>query len=270
MMTNVADNRAGVPMESQDEVLVDREDGVLVITINRPHARNSVTRSASEGIARALDELDVDRDLTVGIITGAGGNFCAGMDLKAFAARGEDPSLPGRGFVGLTEALPRKPLIAAVEGYALAGGCEVVLACDLVVAGQGAKLGIPEVKRGLTAAAGGLHRLPERIPRNVAMELALTGDMMTAERAYQLGLVNEVTEDGQALIAAKALAARIGGNGPLAIVASKRVIVDYPTWSTAEIWERQREITDVINASADAKEGARAFAEKRPPRWQGR
>lgn len=252
-----------------DEVLVSHEPGVMVITINRPQARNAVTRAVSEGIAHALDELDRRADLTVGIITGAGGSFCAGMDLKGFL-RGERPSIPGRGFGGLTEAPPAKPLIGAVEGYALAGGCEMVLACDLVVAGRSAKFGIPEVKRGLVAAAGGLMRLPHRIPHQVAMELALTGDMLTAERAYELGLVNTLADDGGALAEALALAARITANGPLAVLASKRVIREHEQWPEQERFARQREIIDPVFTSDDAKEGALAFAEKRRPNWTGR
>jgi enoyl-CoA hydratase len=248
---------------------VESGDGVMVITINRPKAKNAVNPAVAKGVAAALDELDKRDDLTVGIITGAGGTFCAGMDLKAFL-RGEAPSIPGLGFAGLTEAPPAKPLIAAVEGYALAGGCEVVLASDLVVAARGAKFGIPEVKRGLAAAAGGLLRLPERIPANVAMELALTGDFLSAERAQALGLVNRLTEDGGALAGARELAAAIAANGPLAVRASKRVIVEAPTWPAGERWQRQGEILGPIFTSHDAMEGAAAFAEKRTPNWQGK
>ncbi|MGH3520053.1 MAG: crotonase/enoyl-CoA hydratase family protein [Haloechinothrix sp.] len=260
---------AGIQTVALDEVLVRYEPRIAVITINRPQAKNAVTRAVSEGIATALDELDRRDDLSVGIITGAGGSFCAGMDLKGFL-RGERPSIEGRGFAGLTEAPPKKPLIAAVEGYALAGGCEIVLACDLVVAGRTAKFGIPEVKRGLVAAAGGLMRLPHRIPQQIAMELALTGDMITAERAYQVGLVNRLAEDGGALEAAFALAATIAANGPLATLASKRVIVEHEQWPEAERFARQRGIIEPVFRSEDAKEGARAFAEKRQPNWQGR
>jgi enoyl-CoA hydratase len=245
------------------EVLVTAEQGVMVITLNRPHAKNAVTLAVSEGVAAALDELDARDDLAVGIITGAGGTFCAGMDLKAFL-RGERPSLPGRGFAGITEAPPATPLIAAVEGYALAGGCEIVLACDMVTAGRGARFGIPEAKRGLVAAAGGLLRLPERIPRAIAMELALTGGFLDAPRAYDLGLVNRLTDDGSALDRA------IAANGPLATRASKRVIVESRGWPVEERFARQREIIEPIMTSEDAREGARAFAEKRRPNWQGR
>lgn len=252
-----------------DEVLVEYEPGVMVITINRPEAKNAVTLAVSEGIAAALDELDRRDDLLVGIITGAGGTFCAGMVLKGFL-RGERPSIEGRGFAGLTEAPPKTPLIAAVEGYALAGGCEVVLACDLVVAGRGAQFGIPEVKRGLVAAGGGLLLLPHRIPPQIAMELALTGDMLTAERAYDVGLVNTLADDGDALEAARDLARRIAANGPLATRASKRIIIDHEQWSESERFALQREITDPVFGSQDAQEGSRAFAEKRAPNWQAR
>ncbi|WP_280461929.1 crotonase/enoyl-CoA hydratase family protein [Nocardia carnea] len=251
-----------------EEVLVDAQDGVLVITLNRPAARNAVNLAVSEAVAAAMTELDSSPDLTVGVLTGAGGTFCAGMDLKAFL-RGESPVIPGRGFLGLVEAPPEKPLIAAVEGYALAGGCEAVLAADMVVASRTAKFGIPEVKRGLAAAAGGLMRLPRRIPPAVALELALTGDLFDAERAYALGLVNRLADEGQALDVALDLARSIAANGPLAVRASKKVIRESADWSQDEMFERQRAITGPVFASADAQEGARAFAEKRPPRWRG-
>jgi enoyl-CoA hydratase len=252
-----------------DEVLVRHESRIAVITINRHHAKNAVTRAVSEGIAAALDELDRRDDLYVGVLTGAGGSFCTAMDLKGFL-RGERPSIEGRGFAGLTEAPPKKPLIAAVEGYALAGGCEIVLACDLVVAARTAKFGIPEVRRGLVAAAGGLMRLPHRVPVQIAMELALTGDMITAERAYEVGLVNRLTEEGDALEAALALAGTIAANGPLATLASKRVIKEHEQWPETDRFSRQRQIIDPVFASEDAQEGARAFAEKRRPNWRGR
>jgi enoyl-CoA hydratase len=257
------------PDDVASPVLVEAADGVMVITINQPAARNAVNGAVAEGIAAALDHLDERDDLLIGIITGTGGTFCAGMDLKAFL-RGERPSLPGRGFAGITGSPPAKPFIAAVEGYALAGGCEIVLACDLVVAARGAQFGIPEVKRGLAAAAGGLLRLPERIPRNVAMELALTGDFLPAERAHSLGLVNRLTDDGAALDGARDLARSIAANGPLAVRATKRVIVESPSWPHRERAQRQRDIIDPVFASSDAREGARAFAEKRPPQWEAR
>lgn len=251
-----------------DEVLYTAEDGVAVITINRPQAKNAVNAAVAARIAEALDDLDSRKDLTVGIITGAGGTFCAGMDLKAFM-KGEVPIVEGRGFGGFAERGPKKPLIAAVEGYALAGGFEAVLACDLVVAAEDAKFGIPEVKRGLVAGAGGLLRLQHRIPRNIAMEFALTGDFVEAPRMAELGLVNHVTASGGALEGAKELAARITANGPLAVRVSKEVMVASDDWSTDQMWEKQNELTGPVFVSQDAMEGAAAFAEKRAPVWKG-
>jgi enoyl-CoA hydratase len=246
----------------------EREGTTLVITIDRPRARNSVNTAVAEGIAAALDELDGDDALVTGILTGAGGFFSAGMDLKAFL-RGERPHVGDRGFAGITQRPPEKPLIAAVEGPALAGGCELALSCDLVVASEEASFGIPEVKRGLAAAAGGLLRLPTRVPRTVAMELALTGDPMSAADAHRWGLVNHLTPPGGALDGARELAGRIGANGPLAVRASKKVIVESPDWSADEAWRRQGEILGPVLSSDDAREGAAAFAEKRAPIWTG-
>lgn len=244
------------------------EPGVAVVTIDRPDARNAVDPAVAEGIAAAVDRLDADRDLSVGVLTGAGGTFCAGLDLKAFL-RGESPSLEGRGFAGITERPPRKPLIAAVEGYALAGGFEVALACDLIVAADDARFGLPEVKRGLVAAAGGLLRLPRRIPYHLAMELALTGDPVTASRAYEMGLVNRVVAAGEALDAAVRFAAAVAGNGPLALTASKEILAGALDRTEADAFAWQREIGDPVFRSADAREGAQAFAEKRAPVWRG-
>lgn len=252
-----------------DELLVERQDGVLLLTFNRPEARNAMTLAMSQAMVAALDMLDSDPALRVAVVTGAGGNFCSGMDLKGFL-KGERPSVPGRGFGGLTQSAPKKPLIAAVEGYALAGGFEAVLACDLVVASRAARFGLPEVKRGLVASAGGLMRLPDRIPYHVAMQYALTGDMLEAERAAQFGLVNELTEPGQALAGALRLARSILANGPLAVQVSKRILVESRDWPAAEMFERQGPIAAPIFETDDAKEGARAFAEKRPPVWQAR
>jgi enoyl-CoA hydratase len=253
-----------------DEVLVGNGDGgVLVITINRPGARNAVNQAVAAGLAAALRDLDARDDLAVGVITGAGGTFSAGMDLKAFLT-GESPGVPGRGFAGFVEAPPAKPLIAAVEGYALAGGCEVALACDLVVAADDAKFGLPEVTRGLVAAAGGLLRLPQRIPYAVAMEYALTGEFLDAPRAHALGLVNRLTAKTGALDGALALAATVAANAPLAVRATKQVVVESGAWARDEMWDRQRDVVAPVFVSEDAKEGARAFAEKRPPIWQAR
>jgi len=251
-----------------EEVLVRQEDGIQIITINRPDQRNAVNRAVSYGVCAAVDELDARSDLHVGILTGAGGNFCAGMDLKAFL-RGEVTRVEGRGILGIAMTPPKKPLIAAVEGYALAGGFEAVLACDLLVAARDAKFGLPEAKRGLAAAAGGLLRLPRLIPPRIAMEIALTGDMVSAERLDRFGLVNELVEPGHALEAAIRLARRIVANAPMSIAASKRVIVESRDWPVAEMFARQQEITGPVLASADAREGAAAFAERRAPRWRG-
>ncbi|MFC4563186.1 crotonase/enoyl-CoA hydratase family protein [Nocardiopsis mangrovi] len=251
-----------------DEVHYTAEDGVAVITIDRPRARNAVNAAVAQGIADALDDLDARADLAVGILTGAGGTFSSGMDLKAFMA-GEVPVVDGRGFAGFAQRPPRKPLIAAVEGYALAGGFEAVLACDLVVAAEDARFGIPEVKRGLVAGGGGLLRLPARIPRNVAMELALTGDFVDAPRLAALGLVNTVTPSGGALDGARELAARIAANAPLALAVSKRVIAESAAWPAGEAWQRQDDLVLPVFGSRDAMEGAAAFAEKRPPVWRG-
>ena len=249
-------------------VLTEFADGVAVFTLNRPEAKNAVNLEVSEALAAAIDEFEARPDLTIGILTGAGGTFCAGMDLKAFA-RGEKPSIPGRGFGGITEAPPSKPLIAAVEGWALAGGCELALSADLIVASREAKFGIPEVKRGLAAAAGGLLRLPKILPYPLAMELAITGDPLTAEVAHQHGLVNRVTEPGEALTVAKELAARVAANGPLAVKATKQVVAMAANYTDPDAFVAQRKFIDPVVASSDAKEGARAFAEKRAPVWKG-
>ncbi|UYH53928.1 crotonase/enoyl-CoA hydratase family protein [Qipengyuania sp. SS22] len=251
-----------------EEVLTSEEDGILVVTINRPDAKNAMTKAAAEGIAAAMDRLDSDDNLRVGILTGAGGTFCSGMDLKGFL-RGESPSVEGRGFGGVVQQPPEKPLIAAVEGYALAGGLELMIACDLVVANAGAKFGIPEVKRGLVAAAGGVMMLPDQIPERIAMELALTGDFIDAPRAYELGLINRVT-DGDALAGAKELAARIVANGPLAVRVSKQVIKQSRGWPMDERYKRQTQLIAPVFVSEDAREGAAAFAEKRAPNWKGK
>ncbi|CAJ1508864.1 crotonase/enoyl-CoA hydratase family protein [[Mycobacterium] holstebronense] len=250
-----------------EAVLRERRGRILIITINRPEARNAANKAVAEGLAAACDELDDTPELSVGVLTGAGGNFCAGMDLKAFAA-GELAYVPGRG-LGFTERPPRKPLISAVEGHAVAGGTELVLATDLVVAAQGAKFGIPEVKRGLVAAGGGLLRLPHRIPYQKALELALTGESFTAEQGAQWGFVNVLTEPGEALDGATALAERITANGPLAVAVTKEIMVKSAGWSQDEIWQKQGELIAPVFTSHDAKEGAIAFAEKRAPNWTG-
>ncbi|HMO69091.1 MAG TPA: crotonase/enoyl-CoA hydratase family protein [Novosphingobium sp.] len=251
-----------------EEVLVSTNDGVLEVTINRPEAKNAMTRAAAEGIAAAMDRLDADEALRCAILTGAGGTFCAGMDLKGFL-KGELPVAGDRGFGGLTSWTPKKPIIAAVDGHALAGGMELALACDMIVASKGAKFGIPEAKRGLVAAGGGVIALPRLLPRPLAMELALTGDPITAERAHELGLVNAVV-DGPAIEGARALAARVAANGPLALIASKGVIRDSWLWPDAEMMALQTPYIAHVFGSEDAREGATAFAQKRKPDWKGR
>ncbi len=261
------DRRVSEQASTTDAVLTEKRGRILIITINRPEAKNAVNSAVSQGLADATDRLDADPGLSVGIVTGAGGSFCAGMDLKAFA-RGENVAVKGRG-LGFTERPAVKPVIAAVEGYALAGGTELALATDLIVAARNSAFGIPEVKRGLVAAGGGLLRLPARIPYQIAMELALTGDPLPAERAHELGLVNVLAEPGHALEAAIELAERITVNGPLAVAATKRVIVESRSWSPEDQWREQAQIIMPVFASKDAKEGAVAFAEKRPPNWTG-
>ena len=250
-----------------DPVLTEVRGNVLIVTLNRPEAKNAANKALAEGVAAAMDRLDSETDLRVGIITGAGGTFCSGMDLKGFLA-GETPQIPGKGFAGLTEAPPAKPLIAAVDGYALAGGFEIALACDLIVANKDSKFGIPEVKRGLAAAAGGLVRLPRQIPQRLAMELALTGEFVSAQRAYEMGLINRIVE-GVALEGALELANTISANGPLAVAASKQVIREQQDWSQAEQWKNQYALTAKVFTSNDAREGAAAFAQKRAPNWTG-
>jgi enoyl-CoA hydratase len=252
---------------TEAEVLVEQRGRILIITINRPQAKNAVNAAVSKDLADAMDRLDGDQGLSVAILTGAGGSFCAGMDLKAFA-RGENVVVEGRG-MGFTERPPTKPVIAAVEGYALAGGTELALATDLIVASRDSAFGIPEVKRGLVAGGGGLLRLPQRMPYAIAMELALTGDNLPAERAHALGLVNVLAEPGTALDKAIELAEKITANGPLAVAATKRIIVESRGWSPETMFAEQTKILMPVFASNDAKEGAIAFAEKRPPRWTG-
>lgn len=254
---------------SDQPVLVERRGAVLVITINRPEQRNAINKAVSDGIGAAIRELEGDDELTIGVLTGAGKGFSAGMDLAAFA-KGELPFDPERGFAGMAQQRPAKPVIAAVEGFAVAGGLEIALCADLLVAARDAKLGIPETKRALVAAGGALRRLPERIPLGVAMEMALTGDPITAERGHAIGLVNVVSEPGGALDAALELAARITPNGPLGLRASKRILQEQGDWTEAEYWERSGAIAGPVLFSEDAREGATAFKERREPVWRGR
>ncbi len=252
---------------TQEAVLLTEQRGrVLVLTLNRPRAKNAISLELAQELAKAFEELDARDDLSCAIIFGAGGTFCAGMDLKGFA-RGEIPIIPGRGFAGLVENPPRKPLIAAVEGYALGGGFEIALASDLIVAAETTTFGLPEVKRGLTAAAGGLLRLHQRIPYNKAMELVLTGRMLPAAEANGYGLLAELVPEGQTFEAALKLAETIAKNAPLATAASKQVIRESNDWPLADKFKQQHDIVQPIRTSNDAKEGATAFAEKREPVW---
>jgi enoyl-CoA hydratase len=260
----MSDEQAAAPA-----VLTERRENVLLITLNRPEVRNAVNGALAEGLAGALEELDGDEGLSVGVLTGAGGFFSAGMDLGAFV-RGESAWFGDRGFAGITQRAARKPLIAAIEGFALAGGMEIALACDLIVAAKGARMGIPETKRSLVAAGGALLRMPRRMPYHVVMELALTGEPLPAERFQEYGLVNRLAEPGEAVETAMALAGELAANGPLALIATKQVLQEQFDWNSTEMWERQAAITGPVFTSEDAKEGSTAFKEKRPPVWKGR
>lgn len=251
-----------------EAVLTEVDGPVAVVTINRPEARNAVNERVASGMAAALDDLDQRAEVRVIVLTGAGGTFCAGMDLKGFLT-GENALAGGRGFGGIVQRPPGKPVIAAVEGYALAGGFEIALACDLIIASEDATFGLPEVTRGLVAGAGGLLRLPDRIPYHLAMEIALTGDRYPAERLWQAGLISRLVPAGQALARAAEVAVRIAQNAPLALAATKRIIVESADWPAAEAFARQGDLVAPVFSSADATEGARAFAEKRPPAWRG-
>lgn len=252
----------------EDFLRVERDERVLVITINRPERRNAVDRATAQALAAALDLLDADRGLAVGVLTGAGGTFCSGMDLKAFLA-GEQAEIEGRGFAGMTRRATAKPLVAAVEGHALAGGCEMVLACDLVVAARDAVFGLPEVCRGLIAGSGGLLRLPRRIPPGIAMEHALTGEPMSAADAQRWGLVNRLVDTGQAREEACRLARLIAANAPLAVQATKRLLAEAAGPAGDQAWDLQDALLARVLGSADASEGAAAFVEKRPAAWRG-
>lgn len=244
---------------------------VALITINRPEARNAVNGDVANGVESAIDRLEEDDDVWVGVLTGAGTVFSAGADLKAIAS-GQAAGLATQrgGFAGITTRDRKKPIIAAVDGPALAGGCEIALSCDLIVASTNAAFGLPEVKRNLVAAGGGLFRLPRSIPKNIAMEVVLTGDPITAERAAQYGLVNELVEAGKAVDAAVALAERICANAPLAVWESRKIVLDAMTQDDQTLWRRSAEAFGKIGASEDTAEGLNAFIEKRTPQWKGR
>jgi enoyl-CoA hydratase len=254
--------------DTRNAVEVDDRDGILVVALNRPRTRNAVTREMGEMIAAAMDRLDHESDLKAAVLTSTNSSFCSGMDLAAYQ-RGELPEVPGRGFAGLTSSPPKKPLIAAVEGYALAGGFEMVLSCDLVIASETAKFGLPEVKRGLIAGSGGLLRLGTRMPPQIAMEYALTGKFINAAEAHRWGLINHLTAPGRALERAFDMAREISENGPLAVVESKRILTENLDWPADQRLARQAEALGRIFASRDAAEGAAAFTEKRLPQWTG-
>jgi enoyl-CoA hydratase/carnithine racemase len=252
-----------------DTVLTSQHGGAFIVTINRPEVRNAIDLPTAQAMADAFEELDARDDLAVGIVTGAGGTFCAGMDLKAFLA-GQRPSVPGRGFAGIVRRPPAKPIVAAVEGNALGGGFEIVLACDLIVAAADATFGLPEVTRGLVAAGGGLLRLQRQVPYHLAMEWTLTGARIPARAAHEAHLINRLVAPGEALTNALELAGTIAANGPLATRASKRIMADSRDWPEAEFFDRQQPIADAVRSSDDAREGARAFVERRTPLWTGR
>src|SRR5690625_1060802 len=252
-----------------DKVLIEGTGPIAVVTLNRPEVRNAVDVDVAHGLERAFAAIDADPSIVVAILTGAGGTFSAGADLKGFL-RDEKPVTDEGGFGGITRRPPATPLIAAIEGFAVGGGLELALSCDLIIAAENAKLGLPEVKVGLPAAGGGLLRLAKRIPYHVAMEMVLTGDPISADRAYELGLVNDVTPPQGALDAARALADRIAQGGPLALRGSKQVLQAQWDWGEDEAWEAQERYLVPIFESEDAKEGPRAFAEKRVPTWTGR
>jgi enoyl-CoA hydratase len=254
---------------NEQPLITERRDRILLITLSRPEARNAVNLAMAEGMAAALDELDGSDELSVGVIAGEGKGFSSGMDLKAFAT-GERPWAGDRGFAGIVQKPSEKPLIAAIEGFAVAGGLEIALACDLIVAARGARLGIPEARRGLVAAGGALRQLPRRLPAAIAMELALTGETITAERAAELGLVNRLVDPDKALDAALELAGRVAENAPLALRASKTILRQQWSWDDQTFWREQGEIVGPVFASEDAIEGATAFGEKRAPNWRGR
>ena len=253
--------------------MVDYEviGNVAVMTINRPEARNAVSAEVANGIEAAIDKLEADDDVWVGVITGSGPVFCAGADLKAIAAgRAAEISTARGGFAGITARERTKPIIAAVDGPALAGGTEIVLSCDLVVASTNASFGIPEVKRSLVAAAGGLFRLPRALPPAIALELAMTGDPISAERAYHFGLINELVEPGTAKEKALELAARITANAPIAVRQSRRVVMAALSANDVELWKVTADAMSITVRTEDFQEGPRAFIEKRPPKWTGR
>jgi enoyl-CoA hydratase/carnithine racemase len=250
-------------------VLTSVSNHVATISLNRPEVRNAVDLFTAQSFEAAIDAAEADDDVRVIVLAGVGPVFCAGMDLKAFSATGARPVTDGRGAFGITGRPPSKPTIAAVEGKAFGGGFEIALAADLIVAAESAMFGLPEVKRGLVAAAGGLLRLPHRVPRNVAMHMAFTGEPISSAQALGFGLAASVVPDGTAADAAQALGSLIAANAPLALIASKQIMNESPDWRVDEMFERQATITGAVRVSNDAAEGAKAFLEKRAPQWSG-
>jgi enoyl-CoA hydratase len=257
-------------MSRATSVLTTADRGVLTIVLNRPDVRNAVDQGLADGLAAALDALDASDDLHVAVLTGADGTFCSGLDLKAFAAGAPAPRAGGRGFAGIVERPPHKPLIAAIEGHALAGGLEIALACDLIVAAEDAQLGLPEVKRGLVARGGGLIRLPPRIGRSSTLRLALTGEIVDGREALRLGLADRLAAPGTALAEALSLAAEITTAAPLAVRTTKEIVGQVQGASEPDAWALQQPLAHAVFESRDAAEGARAFAEKRAPVWEAR
>ncbi len=255
---------------SAPPVLVDADGSLLRITLNRPRRRNAVDLPMAKALAAALDRLDEDPDLGVGVIVGAGKGFCSGLDMTAYEESGELPILPGRGFAGIGRRSARKPLIAAIEGFAVAGGLEIALACDIIVAARGAILGLPEVRRGLIATGGGLFGLTRRTSIGAALELALTGEPITAEHAAQIGLVDRTAWPGEALAEAVAIGERIGAGAPLALAATKEVLRRGWTLDDDGFRALQEDLAGSVIRSDDAAEGVLAFNERRSPRWSGR
>jgi len=254
---------------SESSIRLEVSDFVATITLDRPEVRNAIDLPTATALESAIDEAERRDDVRAIVLAATGPVFSAGMDLKALAATGDRPITQRRGALGIAALPPEKPMVAAVQGKALGGGLEIALAADVIIASQDAEFGLPEVKRGLIAAAGGVLRLPRRIPRNVALEMILTGTPISAQRAYELGLVNRVVQPGQVLEVAHGLARVIAANAPLAVRTSKWIADNSLDWPTAELFERQWQKTRIVAGSKDAAEGAQAFVEKRQPVWSG-